>query len=142
MRRFVFSQVVATLVTVAIFLGVFTILDVWQKSLDARVAAMSLTFIVVYAAIILFRMLAWVRDWDRPIDVAFSAAVVATIALMGWWGAIFAMLVILAWSLTVFIEGWKEAAAGNRRLFWYRFYVLPWAQFLVTWILLFGLVQL
>ena len=141
MRRLILSQVVATLVTVAFFLGVFSVFGVWQKSLDVRVASMALTFMVGYAAIIFFRLIALRRDWDRPIDVAFTAAAVATIALMGWWGVIFAMLVILVLCLIVFINGWKEAAAGNRRLSWYRLFVLPWAQFLVTWILLFGLVR-
>src|SRR3972149_9066712 len=125
MRRLILSQVVATLVTVAIFLGAFTIFDVWQKSLDARVAAMSITFIVGYAVIILFRLLVRAGDWDRPIDVAFTAAAVAIIALMGGRGVILPILAISVWIVGMVVE--------DRKWLWRHPNVLKfWMQFLLT----------
>jgi len=130
MSRFVLGQVVATLVTGAIFLGSFAIFGAWQKSPDARIAAMAIATGVFYAAIILFRFFAKNREWDWPLDIAFAAAVVATVLPMAWWLAAVAILAVSAGSIIVGARALKSLRSGDRR--WSRVHTdyLLWGQFL------------
>ena len=132
MSRFVLGQVVATLVTGAIFLGSFAIFGAWQKSPDARIAAMAIATGVFYAAIILFRFFAKNREWDWPLDIAFAAAVVATVLPMAWWLAAVAILAVSAGSIIVGARALKSLRSGDRR--WSRVHTdyLLWGQFLTT----------
>ena len=121
MRRLVLGQVVATLLTVALFLGVFSVFGVWGKSLDARISAMAIVSGGLYVLILFFRVLIVEnREWDRPLDVAFTAAAFATVALLGRDGALLAALVLAVWTIAVFVKGWRGMAAEDQRSGWQR----------------------
>ncbi|OGC44623.1 hypothetical protein A2V54_00455 [candidate division WWE3 bacterium RBG_19FT_COMBO_53_11] len=132
MSRFVLGQVVATLVTGAIFLGSFAIFGAWQKSPDARIAAMAIATGVFYAVIILFRLFVKNREWDRQLDTAFAAAASVTVLLMVWWLAVVAILFISVRSIVLGIRALNSVNSGDHR--WSRVHTdyLLWGQFLTT----------
>ena len=136
MRRFILGQIVASLAAVAIFLGSFAIFDVWQKSLEAKVAAMAIASGGLLIAIFLFRLLVKNREWDWPVDVAFAAAACAMVTLMGLAGALVAMIAISAGSIIVSIRALKDFAAGDRKWSWQSPAYLLWGQFLAIFVFL------
>lgn len=138
-RRFLLGQVLATLVTMAIFLVVFATFAVWQKPLESRVAAMAIASAGVYATILILRLLVKSREWDHPLDVAFAAAVCGTVAMMEWWGAVLAIIAVSSWSVVVSVRSLRYLVAGDLQWSWERPYVLLWGQFLATLMLLVGL---
>lgn len=140
MRRLFLGQVITTLAIAAIFLAVFTVLDEWRKPLDSRIAAMALATGGLYAAIILFRLLVKNREWDRSLDVAFAAAVCATLLPMAWLGTVIAVLGMSVASLAVMFRSLKDMPPGDMRWSWQRPYVLLWVQFQYTWVLLLWIV--
>lgn len=142
MRRFVLGQVVATLAVLVSVLGSFAIFDVWQKSLEARVAAMAIAlFFVVYPAIILFRLLMKRRLWDSPTDVAFMAAACVTIMLMGPWGAVLMILAVSVGSLVVAARSLKSLPPKDMRWSWQHPDTLLWVQFMTTFTFLLWMVM-
>jgi len=139
MRKLILGGIVATLAAWAIFLVPFAVFGLWQKPLESRIAAMAISSFVLYGTVLLFRFFIARRDWDRPADVAVVAAFTATIALMGWWGSLVALLAASVWGLAWGIRSVKEFLAGDRRWSWERSYLLTWGQFIITSVFLFWL---
>ncbi|MEX1068432.1 MAG: hypothetical protein WED08_01355 [Patescibacteria group bacterium] len=138
MRRFFLGQVLATIAVAVMVLLAFTVFGVWQKPLEARIAAMGIALLFGgYPSIILFRLLVHQRDWDRPLDVAFAAMVLATIAPMGVLGGGLAMLAVMVGSLIVGARALKSFQSGDRRWSWQHPEYLLWGQFLATLALIF-----
>lgn len=108
------SQVAASLAVVAISLASFAIFDVWEKSPDARVAAMVIALPITYPVIILYRMVIRRRDWDLQIDIAFIAGVLAVIALVGLVGPVLVILTISIWGTIAIIRYLKKGAGCGR----------------------------
>ena len=133
MRRFVLGQIATTLVTAAIFIAVFSAFGVWEKPLDARIAAMVLTCGALYAGIFLLRIIVKNREWDQPMDVAFVAAVLAFIGMMEPLGKFVALLAAGVWGIAVFIRLWRDELSQNRQWARQNRDILLWFQFLVIW---------
>ncbi|MEX2053597.1 MAG: hypothetical protein WD940_01105 [Patescibacteria group bacterium] len=138
MRRFFLGQVLATIAVAVMVLLAFTVFGVWQKPLEARIAAMGIALLFGgYPSIILFRLLVHQRDWDRPLDVAFAAAVLALIAMTGLGGAILGISIVSVVSLVVGARALKSFQSGDRRWSWQHPEYLLWGQFLATLALIF-----